>query len=153
MPSHNLRFLFDRIYVHHRYIYHLLARLNLRTHEGWSEDITFLFDTGSEFTTIPIALAENLGISFRTDTPMQITGATGTGRGFLSRLSFGLAGLPQWQFQTVACFSPTPLSSPLLCLTDVLANFRFRTLAPAGPHPYGALRLQLKRGHKGRPRS
>jgi hypothetical protein len=134
-------------------VYEWLLPLEVRTSDGLFAPRTFLFDPGSHFTTISIALAEELGIPFDRRRPATVRGTTGTGHGFLAPMWFSLAGLAEYQFPSLCCFSPSLLARPLLSLTDVITHFRLRTLLPSRLHPLGSLLLQLHRHHKGQPRT
>jgi hypothetical protein len=114
----------------------------------------FLFDTGTHFTTIPIADAQHLGIPFSTNRPVTIQGATGKGPSsvYLSPVRFSFPALPQWQFETLGCFTPYSLRRSLLSLSDILAHFTFRTGPRTATHPDGSLILRLRRRHQGQPR-
>jgi hypothetical protein len=127
--------------------------LHLRKGDGTFTPSPFLFESGSLLTSIPIAEAERLQIPFDRQRPVTIRGATGTGQGFLGPLWFSLAGLPEYQFQCLCCFSAAGLPRCLLSLKDVLAHFRLRTLLPSRLHPLGSRLLQLHGRHKGQPRT
>src|SRR5262249_19339958 len=81
-------------------------------------------DTLAPLTTVPIALAEQLGIPFAGGRHAE-SGAAG-GRptsGVVAPLWFSLAPLPQWQFQAACSFTTEELPHPRLALTDVLRHF------------------------------
>jgi hypothetical protein len=127
-------------------------RLDLRTGtRGWKR-ASFLFDSGSQFTTISTALAERLSIPFSTSHPVEIRGASGPARGYLSPLWFSFADLEDLQFESSCCFAETPLQRPLLSLTDLVRNCTLRTLLPSRLHPLGSLLLRLRQDHRGQRR-
>ena len=76
--------------------------------------------------------------------------------GYLSPLSFSLADLPQWEFQTRACFSADipPGKMPLLSASDLLHQFSI-VLSPVPQPNYqaGFMLLHLCDDHSGRPRT
>src|SRR5262249_54437848 len=124
--------------------------LKIRTADGSMAPLPFLFDTGSHFTTIPLPEAEHRGIPVDRRRPVTIRGATGFGQGFLAPMWFSLAGLPEFQFESLCCFSDSPRA--LLALKDVITHFKLRTLVPSKLHPLGSLILELRGRHKGQPR-
>jgi hypothetical protein len=134
-------------------VYEWRLPLKVRTADNRFTTQTFLFDSGSGFTTFSIGEAEQLGIPYHRHRPVAIRGTTGTGHGFLAPMRFCLAPLPEYEFECLCCFSPTPLPWPLLSIKDVLDHFRLRTLLPSRMHPLGSLILQLHGRHKGQPRS
>jgi hypothetical protein len=60
--------------------------------------------------------------------------------------------LPQWQFETLGCFTPHPLKRSLLSLTELVEHFFLYTTKPNRQFPYGAFVLRLKARHGGRTR-
>jgi hypothetical protein len=68
-------------------------------------------------------------------------------------MRFSLARLPEYEFESLCCFSAAPLSRPLLSLKDVIAHFRVRTLLRTRLRPLGSVLLQLHRFHKGQRRA
>ena len=152
MPRSSFRFPVWRNFVGTNPVLEWPLPLAIQTADGSLVNKVFLFDTGSGFTTISIAEAEELQIPFHRQRPVAIRGTTGTGHGFLAPMRFSLAALPDYQFECLCCFSPS-VPRPLLSLKDVLDNFRLRTLLPSRRYPLGALVLQLHGHHKGQPRS
>jgi len=114
--------------------------------------LSFRLDTGSDVTTIPIALARRMGIPFETAIQATPMTASGTARqpSFFSRVSFSLPALPQWRFDGDCLFSPYPLKYCLLSLRDLVAHFTFRSVRPNTTWPNGALILRLRPDHGGR---
>jgi hypothetical protein len=152
MVSVNLRLPILRRKVFHHWLLEIELPTDVKTNEGWTL-VTFLFDAGSQLTSIPISLAEKYSIPFSMTEPVSIRGATGFGRGFLSPLTFSFPGLPSLiEFQTLCCFSPV-LERPLFSLTDILNHFTFRTLRPSRLNPLGTFVLRLHNDHKGQPRT
>jgi len=151
VPKRSFRFPVWQRLVGQDAVYEWLLPLKVRTADDRFVPKTFLFDPGSGFTTFSIGDAEQLGIPYHRERPVTIRGTTGTGHGFLAPLRFYLAPLPEYAFESLCCFSPTPLPRPLLSLKDVLANFRLRTLLPSRLHPLGSLILQMHGRHKGQP--
>lgn len=133
-------------------IYGIELGLEVRTASASFVRVPFLFDTGTQPTTVSVALARDNQIPFSLARPVAVRGTTGVGRGFLSSLWFSLPQLPEIQFETHCCFSPKPLSQSLLGLTDVLSNFTFQATRPTRLHPNGSFLLRLKRDHRGQPR-
>jgi hypothetical protein len=136
--------------VFQRWVLEIELSVEVKTRFGW-KSLPFLFDPGSQFTSIPIALAEENGIPFDTHHPVSIHGTTGSGTGFLSPITFSFPGLPMLEFDGLCNFAPV-LKRPLLSLTDILDQFTLRTLRPSEKHPLGTFILHLHQGHKGRPR-
>jgi hypothetical protein len=76
--------------------------LEIRTSGGAFVSPDFLVDTGSGLTTIPIAEAELHRIPFDRTRPVAVRGSTGdTGQGFIAPMWFSLAGLPEYEFQSL----------------------------------------------------
>jgi hypothetical protein len=113
--------------------------------------LPFLLDTGTPFTTVPIALAQQLGISFTTNKPVWIRGATGSGKiqGFLSPMWILFPALAAWQFSCECCFTPQNLSRPLFSLRDLLLHFTFSTERRTPSTYPGELVLILREDHGG----
>jgi hypothetical protein len=132
-------------------LYEWQIPLQVRNSSGTFTPVLFLLDSGTQLTTIPIHTAERFGIPFARSRPVGVRGTAGTGHGFVTPLGFSLAGLPEYVFECLGCFSPTA-PRPLLSLTDVIKHFRMRTLLPSRLHPLGSLLLQLHGRHKGQPR-
>jgi hypothetical protein len=84
--------------------------LAVRMTEDTFVPLPFRFDSGTDLTMIPIPLARSLGIPFTRGRSTTVQGATGHSRGFLAPLWFYFPQLPQWQFETLACFTPPPAS-------------------------------------------
>jgi hypothetical protein len=134
----------------------VLLNLEVQTHQTGFVLLPSLFDTGTHFTTIPMASAQQLGISYGTSKPVWLRGATAAGpiQGYLSPLWFSFAALPQWQFPCECCFTPQPLTRSLLCLQDILRHFAITTDRRIPPQfPSGGLILVLREDHGGIPRS
>jgi hypothetical protein len=141
----------------HQALY-LEAALNLdvQTGGGMFLLVPFLLDTGSQFSTIPIALAQQLGISFSSQKPVGIRGSTLAHpiQGYLSPVQFCFPALPRWRFPGEWCFSPQPLTRGLLALRDILPHFAITTDRRHPPvHAAGDLLFLLREGHGGSPRS
>jgi hypothetical protein len=62
------------------FVYELEAEIAVRTSRHAFQPLTFRIDTGTDFTTIPIALARQLGIPYARARPVAVQGATGTGQ-------------------------------------------------------------------------
>jgi hypothetical protein len=154
VTKRSFRFPVWREFIGKDEVYHWRIPLELRTANGTFTPEIVLFDTGSQLTTISIPQAEKLRIPFDRQRPVTIHGTTGTGigKGFIAPMWFSLAGLPELQFESLCCFSPVPLTLPLLSLKDVIAHFQLRTLLPSRLHPLGSLVLKLHGRHKGQPR-
>src|SRR5438552_1483035 len=131
MARRSVRYPVWRRFVGKEQAYEWPIPLKVRSADGSFARETFLFDTGSHFTTLPISLAEQLQIPFDRQRPVGIRSTTGTGHGFLAPLWFSLAALPEYEFESLCCFSASPLSRPLLSLKDAIAHFRLRTLLPS----------------------
>ncbi len=151
MPAKWLRFPVWQDFFGDEAVHEWRLFLNVRTSSGQFVPLTFLVDTGTQLTTIPIATAEQRQIPFDRQRPVTIHSTTGTGHGFVAPMWFSLAGLPEYQFESLCCFSTAALPSPLLSLKDLITHFRMRTLLPSHLHPLGSLLLQLHRKHKGQP--
>src|SRR5262249_4890740 len=143
MPGRSFRFPVWRKFIGAEAVLEWQLPLLLRSADEPDIDLLFLFDPGSDFTTIAIPDAERLQIPFDRGKPVGIRAATGTAHGFLAPMWFSLAPLPEFQFESLCCFSASPLPRPLLSLKDVIAHFRLRTLLPSHLHPLGSLILQL----------
>jgi len=135
-------------------VYEVRMPVEIRTSATVFVSMPFLFDTGTHFTTLAIADARQFAIPFSTTRPVTIQSAPGKGSAsaYLSPLWFSFRALPQWQFQTQACFTPYPLRRSLLSLSDVLANFTLRTGPRTAAHPGGSLILRLRHNHQGQTR-
>ena len=119
--------------------------IGIRAADGSFPLVPFLLDTGTQFSTISISLANRLGIQFSRDQLVTIRGVTGSGRGYMSPIRFSLPQLPEWQFETLACFTPHVLSVMLLSLSDLVDHFELHTsYQPTEFCPYGALVLTLR---------
>jgi hypothetical protein len=141
-----------RTYLYRRFVYELELTVGVRTAQGTFLLLPFLFDTGTHLTTMPLTLAQQLGIPFSTAHPVTVRGTTGKGQGFLSPLWFAFPQLPHWQFESLCCFTPHPLKRALLSLTDLIAHFHLRTAPATALHPLGSVILRLRPDHGGRPR-
>ncbi len=151
VPAQWLHFPVWQSYFRKEAVYEWRLFLKVRMSSGTFTSLTFLVDTGTQLTTIPIPTAEQRQIPFDRQRPVTIHGTTGTGHGFVGPMWFSLADLPEYQFESLCCFSTAPLPSPLLSLKDLITHFRMRTLLPSHKHPLGSLLLQLHRQHKGQP--
>lgn len=130
----------------------VLLLLQLRTPGGAFAESRFKFDPGTHLTTISIEEAERLGIVFDRSRRVTVHGTTGVGVSYLGPLSFSYPDLPEYQFETLCCFTPTPLKRGLLSLADVVNHFTMRSVLPTSLHPLGALVLRLHSKHRGQPR-
>jgi hypothetical protein len=137
--------------VFQRWLLEIELSIEVKTDNGW-KSLPFLFDPGSQFTSIPIPLAEENGIPYDVSHPVTTHGTTGSGVGFLSPITFSFPALPMFEFQALCNFGPV-LKRPLFSLTDTLDHFAFRTLRPTDKHPLGSFVLRLHKSHKGRPRT
>ena len=97
-----------------------MVNLAVKTGEGWRE-FKFLVDSGADATTLPISLADYLGIRLDRRKKIKIGGIAGEGVvGYAAQvpLRFGEAEL------TVRCFFIESEVIPLLGRTDVFDRFR-----------------------------
>ena len=130
----------------------------IRTTGGAWEPQPFLMDTMATLTHVPLDFADRADIPYSTARPLQtatIMGKKPRG-GCLSPLTFALADLPQWAFETPACFSPdkSPGGFPLLSGSDVLERFDISLVGRPHPgYPHGYLMLQLRDDHDGTTRA
>lgn len=147
-----LRFPIVRKRKVHQWVLQVDLPIQVRSsHDDWKW-LVFLFDSGTQLTTIPIAMAEQLSIPFATDRPVSVDGAVGTGKGYLSPVLYSFPGLPELQFEALCCFSEYQLRQPLMSLTDLLSQFTLRTLRPSHKHPLGSFVLRLHSGQQGQRR-
>lgn len=152
MAGEQIRIPITQTYTCRRFVLEIEVVLDVKTRPESFARLPFLFDTGTHLTTIPIPLARPLGIPFTQDRPARIRGAVGSALGFLAPFTYAWPGLPRLEFEGLCCFTTHDLARPLLSLTDVLRDFRLRTVAPSRQHPLGSLVLRLKKGHGGRSR-
>jgi hypothetical protein len=127
--------------------------VELLCHDGRWRLTPFLFDTGTQLTTMPVKLASEVGIPIPEHRPVVVQGATGTASGFVGPLDFSFSWLPEYQFRSTCCFTTVPLRRPLLSLNELVRHFTIRTLLPSRVHPLGSLLLRLHRKHEGTERS
>ena len=89
--------------------------------------VPFRLDTGADFTTLPIRLAEELGIPFARDASREVKPRTGAGRAphpsFPGEIKYSFPDLPGYVFRTVCLFSPGIRGRGLLSLQSVIPNF------------------------------
>ncbi len=152
MPGNHIRVPILTQRVYRWLVYEVELLLEIRSSQGRFVALTFLFDTGTQFSTISSGLARQMGISFSVAKPVGIRGASGKGQGFLSPVWFSFPQLPQWQFESLCCFSSTPLPRSLVSLSDLVSRFTLQTLRPSPIHPNGSLVLRLRPDHNGQPR-
>ena len=137
------------------FVFEIAPRIEVRGSQGEFFGLPFLVDTCTDYTMISLDVANELGIPYTTDRETTLVTSIGSGDrpGYLSPLWFSFKDLPEWQFETVACFSPYRHYS-LLSITDVLRHFSvglsLRSNTPK--EPYGAALLSLRPDHGGRPR-
>ena len=143
-----------RMRAHGRVVFRVQLILDIRTAQYSFTSLPFLFDTGTQLSMISIAEAQRSSIPFTTARPVSVTGVTGKGLvpAYLSFLWLSFPALPQWQFETLACFTPYPLKRSLLSLSDVHSNFLFRTGPRRPGFPDGSLIFRLRRRHQGQVR-
>ena len=149
MPDRGLRWPVLRRHLHNQIVFEIEPTLDLRTEKGGIIQVPFLFDTGTQFTTMSISMAQDLDIPFDKNRPIILRGTTGTGKGFFATLRFSFPSLPNFQFESLCCFTMYSLKRPLLSLTDIISHFTFRTMRPSQLHPLGSLILRLHKRDKG----
>ena len=135
-----------------RFILEIMVPLELRSDQGTWFPYGFLFDTGTEVSTIPFSIAHMADITVPTNRPARIQGATGVAPGFLAPFRFCVLGLEHLMFEGLACFTALNLKRPLLALTDVLSHFEMRSVSATALHPLGSLELRLHKNHQGKAR-
>jgi hypothetical protein len=126
--------------------------LAIRTASGGYIPLTFLFDTGTQLTTIPVGVARAAGIPLSLSQSIGVRGTMGGGHGFLAPLWFSFPQLPQWQFESACCFTPNPVPRLLLSLADLIRHFTLQTTLPTPVYPHGGVVLRLRPDHGGQPR-
>jgi hypothetical protein len=136
--------------------YWIPVPLLLRTADGRFRKQTFLLDDGTTLTHLSLFFADKVGLPYRTDQPLRTATIMGRKKhgGFRSTLHFALAGMPQWQFTTQACFSSDepPGKLPLLSGSDLLNHFTIVQSAVQRPgYRDGFLLLHLRDDHGGVP--
>jgi hypothetical protein len=146
-----IRFPILRNKLFDKWVLEILLPAEAQTRAGWSP-LSFLFDPGSQLTSVPVALAEELSIPFVKSHPVAVRSTTGSGIGWLSPMTFSFPALSALEFQCLCFFNPT-LQRPLLSLADVLDHFTFRAVRPSTLHPLGSFIMRLHKSHKGRPRT
>ena len=129
-----------------KWVLEILLPAEVKTRAGWSP-LSFLFDPGSQLTSVPVSLAEELSIPFTKSHPVSVRSTTGSGIGWLSPMTFSFPALSALEFQSMCFFNPT-LQRPLLSLTDVLDHFTFRAVRPSTLHPLGSFVMRLHKGHR-----
>ena len=149
MPDHVIRLPILSRRIHGQEVFEIEPTLIVKTVAGANVCLPFLFDTGTHFTTIPISMANDLGIRYATHDPVGIRGATGVAKGYMAPVWFSFSSLPQLQFESFCCFSTYELTRPLLSLTDVIRHFAMQTLLPSKIYPFGSLALKLGKQHRG----
>jgi hypothetical protein len=135
-----------------RFFSEIELTLEIRTGKYHWQVVPFLFDTGTQLTTISFNMAQDLDIPWNQKQQVQIQGATGKSQGNLGPLWFSFSALPQLQFQTVCCFTPHRLRRPLVSLSDIINQFTLRTVLPSKLHPLGSIVLRLHQNNRGEPR-
>jgi len=88
MPDRSVRLPVLRSILHRQTVFEIEPTLEIKTAGSHFALVPFLFDTGTRFTTMSIAMAEELDIPFDTSDPITILGATGKATGFLAPLGF-----------------------------------------------------------------
>jgi hypothetical protein len=132
----------------------LALDLDVRAAQEPFQRVPFLLDTGSKFTTIPIAIANQLGLPVQTGRPVWIRGATALARiqAYLSPVWLSFPVLPAWQFRSECCFTPAQIGYALLALRDIIPHFDLSTARPIPQAPHGSLLFVLRDDHGGMPR-
>ena len=135
-------------------VFQIRLALDVRTRTGAFVRLPFRFDIGTDFTTIPIAEAERLGIPFTKTRPVFPTAITGKTQraSYLSVIRFAFPELPHLQFESLCSFSPYPLKRSLLSLTDIVPNFLIRSDRATPAYPHGSVQFRIRRDHHGQPR-
>src|SRR5690349_9960542 len=108
----------------HRSVLEVELPVKLKTNVGWPL-LMCLFDTGSDFTSIPMSWAEQFSLPFETTHPVSVHGTTGSGVGYLCPLTWCFPDIPHLEFESICCVNPG-LKRPLFCLTDVLTHLTIR---------------------------
>jgi hypothetical protein len=152
MPPARIRLPFLAGRIRGATFHELQPTVAIRTASGAFIPLTFLFDTGTQLTTVPLSLARAKGIPFSLRQSIGFRGTTSSGHGFLAPLWFSFPQLPQWQFESACCFTPDPIPRLLLSLADLIRHFTLRTTLPTPVYPHGGVVLRLRPDHGGQPR-
>ena len=131
----------------------LLLEVQVQTDSpGRFVDFDFLLDTGAHSTTFSTgaALVHRIPFSRNPNCSVNVEAAFSSGTCQACPYFFSFPGLSEWIFESMAFFTPHPISRGLFCLADVLRNFEV-AIGPDNPSaPWGSLRLTgLRQGHRG----
>lgn len=151
MANQFIRVPLRRLSRHHCDVYRIDFSLDICGQSGRFCRVPFRIDTGSDFTTVPISIATSLNIPFAMNRPVYPQTAAGKAQNpsFLSPIRLSFPGLPQWQFESMAMFTPYTLKTSLLSLAELVPNFLIRSQAASQVDPDGCVILQLRRDHQG----
>jgi hypothetical protein len=137
------------------FAHRLILDLALQDRYGNFIPIPFRVDSGSDFTMIPISLANKYDIIFDSNHPVVIphTAAGKASRpSFRFPLSFKFPNLPRFQFTSECLFNPDIRDRGLLSLNDIVPHFFVRSQRAAQPrYPFGFVAFQLRSDHRGQP--
>jgi hypothetical protein len=127
------------------------VRSDVRPKTSKYQRLPFRLDTASDFTTIPIALAEELNIPFVKTKPVYPNTSAGKAEhpSYLSPLSFSFPAIPEIRFRCMCLFTPYSMKQSLFSLGDLVPNFLIRSRKGIPSNPDGFVILQVRQDHQG----